>query len=168
MGGAPPYGTGIRKGRHPMRIRLRPYHPTWVIGYFGLGGHPESYNSAGFNEIIGKISARPDLEVELVEEFDDICRLCKRLEEDPKGSVWGPRHSCASSRNPETVDAVKRANRQVLDALGSEAGSVIALKDLVALLKERLPVLDEAETGGPGFQKTYEEGIEAISRLWDK
>ena len=21
-----------------MRIRLRPYHPTWVIGFFGLGG----------------------------------------------------------------------------------------------------------------------------------
>ncbi|MCK4244523.1 MAG: DUF1284 domain-containing protein, partial [Candidatus Omnitrophica bacterium] len=108
-----------------MRIRLRPYHPTYVIGYFGQGYYPKSYNSQGFNEVIEKIKSDPNVEVELVEEYDDICMKCERLVEDKKGSVWGKRHSCSSAKNPSVVEGVNRANKRVLRSLGLQFDSVV-------------------------------------------
>lgn len=150
-----------------MRIRLRPYHPTYVVGYFGLGGRPDGFNRDGFNEVLGKIRSDPEIEVDLVEEYDDICLKCERRVEDEKGSVWGPRHSCPSSDDQEIVRAVDAANRRVLGELGLEFGSVVKLRDLVALLRERIPVLDDDMIGGAGFQERYEKGLTAISSLWE-
>lgn len=149
-----------------MRIRLRPYHPTYVVGYFGMGYHPKSYNSDGFNDVIEKIKSDPDLEVEIVEEFDDICLKCERRVEDEKGSVWGERHRCPSSNDPRIVERVNAANRRVLQALGLPFGSVIRLRELVELLRERIPVLDDDMIGGPPFQEKYEQGLVVLSTLW--
>jgi len=149
-----------------MRIRLRPYHPTYVVGYFGQGYHPAGYNSQGFNDVIEEIRSHPDLEVEIVEGFDDICTKCKRRVEDEEGCVWGESHSCASSNDPGVVEGVKAANRRVLQSLDLQFGSVILLKDLVGLLRERIPVLDDDMIGGPGFQEEYEKGLETLHRLW--
>jgi len=82
-----------------MGIRLRPYHPTYVVGYFGQGYHPESYNSQGFNEVIEKIRSYPDLEVEIVEGFDDICLRCERRVEDEKGCGCNSTAYGANSQN---------------------------------------------------------------------
>jgi len=147
------------------RIKLRPYHPTWLVGYFGMGGHPPSFNSVGFNDIIEKIKSDPEIEVEFVEGYDDICGKCSRLQEDAAGSIWGKRHKCTSSENPETVESVRRANQRFFEALGLSFGSVVKLKDLVAMMRERLPVLDEQELGGPGFQKQYEHGLTVIAQF---
>ena len=150
-----------------MRIRLRPYHPTYVVGYFGQGYHPESYNSQGFNDVIERIKSHPDLEVELVEGFDDICSKCERRVEDEKGCIWGESHSCSSSNDPSVVQGVNAANGRVLQSLGLQFGSVIRLRDLVDLLRERIPVLEDDMIGGPGFQEKYEKGLEALRRLWE-
>ena len=149
-----------------MRIRLRPYHPTYVVGYFGQGYHPKSYNSQGFNDVIGKIKLHQDIEVEIVEGFDDICLKCERRVEDEKGSVWGERHSCSSSKDPSIVKRVDAANRRVLQDLGLQFGSVIKLRELVKLLRQRIPVLDDDMIGGPQFQEKYEKGLIVLSTLW--
>ena len=149
-----------------MRIQLRPYHPTYVVGYFGQGYHPESDNSRGFNDVIEKMKSDPDLEVELVEGFDDICTKCKGRVEDEKGSVWGESHSCSSSNDPEIVRRVNAANSRVLRDLGLQFGSVIELRDLVGLLRERIPVLNDDMIGGPQFQEKYEKGLAVFSSLW--
>lgn len=149
-----------------MRIQLRPYHPTYLIGYYGMGGHPESYNSKGFNDLIEKIKSNPDIEIQFVKGFDDICRKCSRLVPDDRGSVWGPRHRCQSSENEQLVRDIHRVNRQVLDLLGLDYGSIIALKDLVDLLKQRIPYLFSDLIGGADFQGQYEDGLEKISNLW--
>lgn len=149
-----------------MRIRLRPYHPTYLVGYYGMGGHPESYNSVGFNEIIEKIKADPDIEVEFVEGFDDICLKCSRIVADEAGSVWGERHRCPNTAKPEVIQALGDVNRQVLEKLGMEYGSVIKLKDLVGLLRERIGVLFHDFVGGAGFQDKYEHGLAEITKLW--
>ena len=76
-----------------MRIKLRPYHPTYVVGFFGMGGMNEGFNKAGFNEVIAQIREDPDIEVELVEEYDDICENCDRREapHQQKGNtLWTP------------------------------------------------------------------------------
>ena len=150
-----------------MRIRLRPYHPTYVVGYYGMGGHPESFNSKGYNEIIGKIKSDPDIEVEFVEEFDDICMKCTRLVADEAGSVWGPHHRCKSSGNAELVQTLRAVNECVLGTLGLEYGSVIKLKDLVGLLRQRVPILFHEQVGGAAFQEKYEKGLAEISKLWE-
>ena len=146
-----------------MRIQLRPYHPTYVVGYFGQGYHPESYNSQGFNSVIEKIRSDPDLEVELVEGFDSICSMCERRVGDEKGCVWGENHSCSSSNDPEIVRRVTEANSRVLRDLDLRFGSVIKLRDLVELLRERIPVLDDDMIGGPQFQEKYEKGLAVFS-----
>ena len=149
-----------------IRIQLRPYHPTYLIGYYGMGGHPESYNSKGFNDLIEKIRSNPDIEVQFVKGFDDICKKCSRLIADERGSIWGQRHRCPSSENDRLVQEIHQVNRKVLDLLGLDYGSVISLKDLVNLLKQRIPFLFSDLIGGADFQKQYEKGLVEISNLW--
>lgn len=154
----------VKRENRRMRIRLRLYHPTYVIGYFGQGYHPKSYNSQGFNEVIEKIKSDPNIEIELVEEYDDICMKCKRLVEDENGSVWGKRHSCSSSKNPSVVEGVNKVNKRVLRALGLKFGSVVKLRDLVKLLSEKIPILDDDMIGGQKFQEKYDKGLTAFSK----
>ena len=151
------------------RIRLRPYHPTYVVGFFGLGGMDEGNNRRGFNYVIEAIRGNPDIEVEIVECYDDICVRCDSLVEDENGSVWGERHTCPSARNPRVVESVTTANAQLLDTFGLQFGSVIPLRELVGLLGERIPDIGKSgigEIGGAAFQEKYAAGLVAISSLW--
>ena len=50
-----------------MRIKLRPYHPTYVVGYFGMGKKKGGFNKDGFNDVIHRIRENPDIEVELIQ-----------------------------------------------------------------------------------------------------
>ncbi len=151
-----------------MRIKLRPYHPTYVIGCFGVDVKTEGFNKDGFNEVIGKIRGNPDIEVELVEGYDDICMKCDRLVEDKKGSIWGKRYSCPSAKDASVVDKVNAANKRVLRGLGLQFGSVVKLKELVKLLSERIPILDDDTIGGPKFQEKYEKGLVELSSLYHR
>lgn len=144
-----------------MRIRLRPYHPTYVLVYFSAGGKTGGHNAEGINYVISKIRRNPDTEVELVEEYDDICRKCKRRVEDPMGSVWGRNHTCSSAQDSKTVDTVNATNKAVLSALGLDFGSVIGCRELAQLLSERIPVLYSG-LGGPKCQAAYEQGLSAL------
>ena len=151
-----------------MRIRLRPYHPTYVVAYFGMGGKDDGYNKDGFNDVLQRIRDDPEIEIELVEEYDDICRGCIRRTEDERGSVWGKRHTCSSARDEAVVDGVNRANGRVLRGLGLAFGSVIGFRDLVRRLSEKIPVLDDDMIGGRTFQGAYEDGLDVLSHLWDE
>jgi len=161
------------------RIRLRPYHPTNVVQYFGclhldvearrneIWGRQLStlsemaYNEAGFDHVIEKIQGDPHgVEIELVEEYDDICLRCIRREKDEKGSVWGRAHSCSSSRNPKVVANVNRINGEVLGKLGLQFGSVVRLGDLVELLRERMP-----QVSSPKGQASYDRGLQVLSSM---
>ena len=143
-------------------MRLRPYHPTYVVSYFGQEQPPGGSNGQGFRDVMEKIQSDPDIEVELVEEYDDICEKCTRRVEDEKGSVWGERHSCPSSNNPDTVTSVNATNARVLRDLGLEFGSVVKWGDLVKLLRERIPVLDDNMLGGAKRQEDYDKGLAAL------
>ncbi|MCD4825109.1 MAG: DUF1284 domain-containing protein [Phycisphaerae bacterium] len=150
-----------------MRIRLRPYHPTYVIGFYGAGGMEEGFNRIGFNEVVGKIQDNPNIEVELVEQFDDICVKCERLVEDENGSIWGKQHTCPSAQSDEIVGKVTATNKRILQDLGLQFGSVIKLRDLVKLLSEKLPTLDDEMLGAPEFQEKYAKGLAALSQQWE-
>jgi len=152
--------------RRKMRIKLRPYHPTWVIAFFGMGQMDEGFNSKGFNDVIDRIRRCPDIEVEFVEGYDDICNRCDRLVEDEKGSLWGPKHTCPSAQNKDVIKGVIAANKRVLQDMGVQFGSVVRMKDLVKLLSERIPILDDEMLGGAEFQKKYEKGLSALRRLY--
>lgn len=149
-----------------MRVGLRPYHPTYVVAYFGIGRMEEGFNRDGFNDVLAKIRENPDIEVELVEEYDDICRRCERLVADEKGSIWGKGHTCPSAQDEKVVKGVNAANRRVLRDLGLQFGSVVRLRPLVKLLSERIPVLDDDMIGGSRFQEAYEAGLAALLRMW--
>lgn len=161
------------------RIRLRPYHPRNVVQYFGclhlkveerrkeIWGSQlstlaeKAYNEEGFDYVADRIRSNPrDVEVELVEQYDDICLRCCRREKDEKGSVWGKEHSCSSSRNPDVVKSVNRINAEVLGKLGLGFGSVTKLGDLIGLLRERMPQLSD-----PRAQKSYAKGFEVLASL---
>jgi hypothetical protein len=151
-----------------MRIRLRPYHPTWIIAFFGLGGMKEGYNKRGFDYVMDAIRRDPDIEVEFVECHDDICERCDRRVPDEKGCVWGKHHTCSSAQEPQTVESVHKANRQVLELLGLTFGSVLRFRDIVNLLAERLSDLGKSgigEIGGPSYQAQYERGMAVLREL---
>ncbi len=82
--------------------------------------------------------------------------------EDEKGSVWGERHSCPSSNNPDTVTSVNATNARVLRDLGLQFGSVVKWSELVELLRDRIPVLDDNMLGGANRQEDYEKGLASL------
>ena len=147
-------------------IRLRPYHPTYVIAYFGEGGSKAGYTRVGMNRVIQAIQKNPDVEVEFVECYDDICQHCERLKPSSTGSVWGRRHTCRSAEDPVVVKEVTEANRQVLNLLGLQFGAIISLKELVPLMRDGLPDIGKSgikQIGGSAIQARYEKGLKAIS-----
>ncbi len=147
-------------------IRLRPYHPTYVIACFGEGGSKKGYTRVGMNRVVQAIQNNPDVEVEFVECYDDICQYCERRKPSPTGSVWGRHHTCPSAEDPVVVKEVTEANRQVLNLLGMQFGAIISLKELVPLMRERLPDIGKSgikQIGGAGMQGRYEKGLKAIA-----
>lgn len=166
-----------------MKIRLRPYHLGYFVCYFGClhlkvedlrkafwGSQlttftEKAYNEDGFNEVISKIKSNPDeIEIEVIQEFDDICIKCNKRIRDEKGSVWGERHSCSSSRDPRMVESINAENRIILQKLGLQFGSVITLKNLVKLLSNRMPVFTGLEKDSK-WQESYEKGFSVLSLL---
>ena len=147
-------------------IRLRPYHPTYVIAFFGEGGRSVGYTRVGMNRVVQAIQNNRDVEIEFVECYDDICQHCERKKPSPTGSVWGRHHTCPSAENPVVVKEVTEANRQVLNLLGLQFGAIISLKELVPLMRDRLPDIGKSgikQIGGAGLQERYEKGLKALS-----
>jgi len=150
----------------PDRIRLRPYHPGYLLAYLALGeaGHPRPAMQYGVRLLR---SCRPDTQVELVREYDDICLHCERLETDPEGSVWGSGHSCPSSRDAEVVAEVHRENDAILTALDSAYGAAFRADALFPLLAERLGELAHLPMQGSAvIQENYRAGLEKLQAKW--
>jgi hypothetical protein len=142
-----------------------------VVGWFGAGGMTEGFNKDGINFVLGAIDRDPDLEIEFVEAYDDVCARCTRRVESATGSIWGEHHTCPSAEDPQVVEAVQKANQAVLGRLGLAFGAVVSLRDLVSLLRERVPDLSEPgleEAGGADFQETYELGLGKLSLFYER
>lgn len=85
------------------------------------------------------------------------------------GSIWGESHTCPSAEDPQVVGAVQRTNQAVLQRLGLTFDTAVSMRDLVSLLRERVPNLGEPgleEAGGARFQERHERGFEKLSRLY--
>lgn len=142
-----------------MRIRLRPYHPSWIICYFADQSiYSENHNKRGFVYVSKILEDNPNCEIELVPGFDDICLRCAKRYNSP-GSAWGKDSSCISSENPEEIKSVYQSDKQTLAILGLQYGSVIKWMDLVKLLRQKLPKLNDSIIGGPGNQERYMRGL---------
>jgi len=59
-------------------MRLRPYNLLFMLMRVGSGNRV-AYN--GIIEALDRIKADPDLEIELVEEEDDVCRVAKDVKQ---------------------------------------------------------------------------------------
>ncbi len=148
------------------RIRLRPYHPGYLLAYLALGetGDPRPAMQYGLRLLR---SCRPDTEAELVQEYDDVCLHCERLETDPQGSVWGPGYSCPSSRSTGIVAEVHRENDVILEALNCTYGAVFRAEVLFALFADRLPGLAHLPMQGSAvIQENYRAGLARLHQQW--
>ena len=145
-------------------MRLRPYHPTWILAFIG-SGRRECKN--GMNEAAERVKADPEMEIELTDRFDDVCELCRERFADAAGSVWGEGYNCTSAQKPDVVRAVAEENERVLARLGLEIGSVVTARELFSMVAERLPDLsDFPECGGPAEQANYRRGIDTLREMW--
>ena len=72
------------------RIRLRPYHPTYIVAHYGGGVPEDSRARPGFEAIQRKIRESPleEIEIEIVRDHDDACEGCRYRREKAGGSVW--------------------------------------------------------------------------------
>jgi len=147
------------------RIRLRPYHPTYIVAHYGGGVSEESRARVGFEAIQRTIRDTPlaEIEVEIVREHDDACEGCIFRWETEEGSIWGSRHSCTSAEDPQIIARVDRTSAKVFRLLGVDYGSVIPFRELVSRLREKIPALDDKTLGGPGLQESYEKGLAALT-----
>jgi hypothetical protein len=122
----------------------------------------EDHNKRGFDFVLDILKKYPDTNIKLVHCFDDICLRCVKRRPDTKGSVWGKDSSCTSSDNPEVVKGVHESNDRTLAILGLHYGSVIKWMDLVKLLREKIPVLNDKWIGGLENQERYEKGLRML------
>ena len=152
--------SGAKWGSRPMF--LRPYHPPYVVAYYG---RREGLNSVKWSPLISRVEKEPDLKIRIVESFDDACAGCTKLENDPMGSVWGVGQTCSSAKDPGMVALVTRTNKRILGELGLFFGDEILLKDLGPLLQNKVPLLYEG-IGGPENQKDYEKGLRDLSKKY--
>jgi len=143
-----------------MKITLRPYHPTGVVAIIG-GAKKTGFNNRGVDYVIEQIMTDPDLDVEIVHEYDDICKKCDRRVEDENGSVWGKHHTCPSAQDEKMIEKVNADNERFFSATGLQFGSVIKMRDLVELLKEKIP---PAERGGSNTP--YAKGLAKLSGMY--
>jgi len=129
-------------------MRLRPYNLLFMLMRVGSGNRV-AYN--GIIEALDRIKADPDLEIELVEEEDDVCALCRYMTE--KGCGRGAEH----------VRRAKALNDRVAKALGLKYGTVMKAKPLFELtvkrIPEPIPVMGAGYFGGP-------EGDAEATRLY--
>lgn len=143
-----------------MKITLRPYHPTGVIAIVG-GAKMTGFNNRGVEYVIEKIMAEPDLDVEIVHEYDDICKRCDRRVEDARGSVWGAGHTCPSAQDAKMIEKVNEENKRFFAATGLAFGSVMKMRDLVELLSVKIP---PSERGGS--EGHYAKGLAKLSAMY--
>ena len=150
------------------RMTLRPYHPAYILGYLGLW--PNAKMRPAMEYGVERVrTGGPDLEIELVEGYDDICLHCRDLEEDPAGSVWGAGHSCKTSRNPEVVKSVTEENAVILNALGLAFGATLKASALFPLVAEKLPELKNySQSGTAMIQENYQEGLAYLRERWNE
>ena len=148
------------------RMKLRPYHPPYILGYLGLW--PDAKMRPAMQYGVERVRVGgPDLEIELVEEYDDICLHCLDLEEDPAGSVWGEGKACKSSRNPEVVRSVTEENAAILKATGLKFGAVLKASALFPLVAEKLPELrNYPQSGTAMIQDNYRAGLAFLGEYW--
>lgn len=166
-----------------MKIRLRAYHLGYFVCYFGCldlevedlrkafwGSQlttfsEKAYNEDGFNQVVSEIKSNPDeIEIEVVEGYDNVCTKCNKRIRDEKGSIWGERYSCSSSQDPQIVENVNKENSMILRKVGLQFGSVIKLRDLIQLLSEKMPVFMGLEKD-PQIQENYKKGLAVVSLL---
>ena len=150
------------------RMTLRPYHPPYILGYLGLW--PDVKMRPAMRYAVERVKdGGPELEIELIEKFDDICMRCESIEEDPAGSVWGEGYSCTSSRDPKIVKESTEENAAILKALGLEFGAVLKACQLFPLVAEKLPELKGySQSGKAMIQEHYQEGLAFLRECWEK
>ncbi len=143
---------------------LRPYHPPYVIAYYGMRANLDSVK---WGPLLSRIERDPDLKIRIIEAFDDACAGCPKLETDPMGSVWGVGQTCPSAKDPAMVAMVTRTNRRILGELGLSFGDEISLRELVPLLKKKVPLLYDG-IGGEESQQSYEKGLRDLSERYGR
>ncbi len=128
---------------------LRPYHLTYLVLYYGQRGNRwASEAETKWRALINRLNTEADLLIQVVECFDDACAECRYLVRDEMGSVWGVGHTCRSAQRPDVVKDVVKANRYVLTRVGLAAGETILLKDLIPILRHKIPRLELDLIGG--------------------
>ena len=160
----PAFGLGdVKWNGRPMF--LRPYHLTYIVLYYGKRDKNWGQKSEfKWRSAINRMDNEPDLKIQVVECFDDLCAGCEYLKKDDMGSVWGLGYTCRSAQKPEMVSDVVKTNKYVLSRVGLAAGETISLKELVPLLKKAIPRLELDLLGSMKNQDLYEKGLADLSR----
>jgi hypothetical protein len=154
----------VNWGTRPMY--LRPYHPTYLVCYYARRFEKKDpASSRKWDSLVARVENEPDLEIHLVECFDDACAGCRKLKSDPLGCLWGVGYTCTSVKKPDTVAMVIEGNKRILSELGLFFGSQILMKDLVVLLEEKIPVLYDI-IGGAQNQANYKKGLGELKQKY--
>lgn len=148
-----------------MRIKLRPYHIFAVIRQLATGPTQEDVDRfRGMPVVTEKIKMNPDVEIVLVEEYDDACVHCAARVSDENGSIWGEGFSCPSSRDQPRAQKVADSMREILRDLGLHFGSVMKAKDLLLLAIKKRPFHYEGKSDV--YRKQYEAGKDKVIEIF--
>jgi len=123
------------------RLKIRGHHLLCIQGFQGYGYSPDFV--ANMAQIVESLNSRPDTEIEMVAECDDICSACPHRQ---------GRHCHKRADSPQ---AVTNHDRRVLGKLGLEVGWWGTAQEVFALASARLSSLAEAREvcGKCGWQE---------------
>ncbi len=105
-------------------MKIRAHHLLCMQGFQGYGYSKDFIDN--LRNIIIKLKAHPETEIELIDECDAICASCPHNKKD------------RCDIRPEANETIQQQDRIVLGVLGLSTGTKITIKDVHALIQEKI------------------------------
>ncbi|MFH1476857.1 MAG: hypothetical protein ABIH24_05135 [Verrucomicrobiota bacterium] len=133
-------------------FHVRPYHPPWLIYMFDEEFEPESQNR--MNDVIIRMKANLDIDVEIIRGLDDVCATCFITDVN----------RCVKDTNEQKKwDGI---NDRILIKQGLSYGRRLSVRELMKNTIKTLPCADD--TCGVFMEKRaeqYERGLQNWIKL---
>ena len=112
-------------------ISIRAHHLLCIQGFQGYGYDQDFIDNLA--EVIEKIKSKPELNIKIIDECDDICSVCPH------------NRSGECRKEPDSNIKIKEMDNNVLNTLGLEDGSELTARDIFEFVNKRYKSRKEVE-----------------------
>ena len=144
-------------------MKVRGHHICCILCFLG-SGKKTAIDYFGVDNaityLLKKIVGNPQMEVEVMDNFDDVCLVCPLKTEDGCG-----RKAKAKAQN----EKLRNWDEKILNALLLPPGSSLKVKELYELVREKIPdiglICTNCTSSKPNGFQTYHQGLKLLFEM---